>query len=99
MRKEDTKLSSDFTVAETDNFIKKINKKEFRILYEKIKGCIYPQLQVNPFFSKNVKKLKGSLHGLFRYRIGDYRLFYTIDSERKIVFIVDIDHRKDIYRS
>jgi mRNA interferase RelE/StbE len=42
--------------------------------------------------------LKGELSSIYRYRIGDYRLFYTIDFDKKLVFILDITHRKDAYR-
>lgn len=41
-------------------------------------------------------KLFGSNN--FRIRIGDYRVIYSIDDSRRIVKILDIGHRKDIYR-
>ncbi|MGH3277144.1 MAG: type II toxin-antitoxin system RelE family toxin [Streptosporangiaceae bacterium] len=43
------------------------------------------------------KMLTGS-HGLLRIRVGDYRIVYTVDDERRIVRIADIGHRSDIYR-
>lgn len=42
-------------------------------------------------------KLKGGKDG-FRIRIGDYRVVYLIDDENKIVRIIDIGDRKDIYK-
>lgn len=51
-----------------------------------------------PFFGPNIKRLKGELSSIYRYRIGDYRLFYTVDSEEKIAFILDVVYRKDAYR-
>jgi mRNA interferase RelE/StbE len=32
-----------------------------------------------------------------RLRVGDYRIIYKVIEDKVIVFIVDIDHRKDIY--
>jgi mRNA interferase RelE/StbE len=45
-----------------------------------------------------VKKLKDSEEDLYRIRVGDYRIIYTIDDGIKIVSIRRIGHRKDIYR-
>jgi mRNA interferase RelE/StbE len=55
-------------------------------------------MKLNPFFGINIKKLKGDFEGIFRYRIGKIRLFYKIDIEKKILFMLDVDYRKDIYR-
>lgn len=42
--------------------------------------------------------LKGKLKGLYRYRIGDYRVIYAIDQEEKTVMILKVNHRKKIYK-
>ena len=34
----------------------------------------------------------------FRVRVGDYRILYSIDSGRLIILIIDIGHRREIYR-
>lgn len=48
-------------------------------------------------FDVAVKKLGGHTQ-LYRYRIGDYRLVYYLNSrERKILFLL-IAHRKEVYR-
>lgn len=44
------------------------------------------------------KPLKGNLKGIWRYRVGDYRIFATIEDDKLVVFLFDIDHRKDIYK-
>jgi mRNA interferase RelE/StbE len=90
-------LSNIFQIAETETFQRNILKPEFHKLYEKITKYIYPQLRANPFFGPNIKKLKGPLVGLYRYRIGRYRLFYRIDGQKVIVYILDIYDRKDSY--
>ena len=35
----------------------------------------------------------------YRIRVGDYRVIYFVDEANQIVFIVDADHRKNIYRN
>ncbi|MBN1190303.1 MAG: type II toxin-antitoxin system RelE/ParE family toxin [Dehalococcoidales bacterium] len=38
------------------------------------------------------------MSSIYRYRIGNYRLFYTVSPEKRIIFILDIANRKDTYR-
>lgn len=39
-----------------------------------------------------------SHRGEYRLRVGDYRVLYEIDDKRKIVEIVSVGHRRDVYR-
>lgn len=87
----------DFKIAETNTF-EKAKKKLNRKLYKKITQVVYPQLRDNPYFGVNIKKLKGEFEGLYRFRIGKYRLFYFIDDQKVIVFVIDLKHRKDAYK-
>ncbi|MBF0710169.1 MULTISPECIES: type II toxin-antitoxin system RelE/ParE family toxin [unclassified Gemella] len=41
------------------------------------------------------KALAGNLKGVWRYRVGDYRLFATIEDNKFIVFLFEVGHRKD----
>jgi mRNA interferase RelE/StbE len=34
----------------------------------------------------------------FRLRIGDYRVIYEIDDEQRVVTILHIGHRRDVYK-
>ena len=43
------------------------------------------------------KALKASLSGLWRYRIGNYRLVCRIQDNEYLVLIVTAGHRKDVY--
>jgi len=43
------------------------------------------------------KPLRYSLKGHRRLRVGSYRIVYRINDEKKIVTIVAVDHRKDVY--
>ena len=91
------KLSSNFKIAETKSFRNEIQKPELSPIYKKLKNFVYPQLKSNPFFGPNIKKLKGELEGLYRFRLGNYRLFYKIDNNNVIVFIIKLKHRKEAY--
>ena len=44
------------------------------------------------------KPLSGSYKGLWKYRVGDYRIIYAIENKNLVVFILRIRHRKDVYR-
>lgn len=42
--------------------------------------------------------LTGELSGLYKLRVGDYRVIYEILHEEKMIMIHAVGHRKDIYR-
>jgi mRNA interferase RelE/StbE len=44
------------------------------------------------------RPLKGIFKGLFRYRCGDYRIFYAIDMAEKKIIVLHVKHRKEAYR-
>jgi mRNA interferase RelE/StbE len=45
---------------------------------------------------KGVEKIRKT--ELWRIREGDYRLVYHIDDEKRIITVVRIGHRRDVYR-
>jgi mRNA interferase RelE/StbE len=42
--------------------------------------------------------LTGELKGLWRYRVGDYRIVAAIEADRFVVLVVTIGHRRDVCR-
>jgi mRNA interferase RelE/StbE len=42
-------------------------------------------------------KLSGE-ENLWRIRVGQYRVVYTIDDDKLVVLVVRVAHRKDVYR-
>jgi mRNA interferase RelE/StbE len=44
------------------------------------------------------KALTGPLGGLWRYRVGDYRIICEVQDKRLVVFVIKIDHRSEVYR-
>ena len=46
----------------------------------------------------NHKKLRRDLAGLYKLRIGDWRVIYEINQTARIVTIHKVGHRRDIYK-
>ena len=86
----------DFKIAETKNF-QKIKKQIDKKIYDKIVNIVYPQLKANPYFGTNIKKLKGKFEGYYRYRLGNYRLFYLIEDGKVLIVVTDFRHRQNSY--
>ncbi|RLD16338.1 MAG: hypothetical protein DRI36_05800 [Caldiserica bacterium] len=42
--------------------------------------------------------MKGDLKDCFSLRVGDYRIIYEVYSDQKVVLIIRVGHRKEIYR-
>ena len=51
----------------------------------------------NPLSHRNVKPLTGQLHGDYRLRIGDLRLLFTPDKNKKVISIYAILPRGNAY--
>ena len=84
-----------YKLVPTKSFLRNLRAVRSRVsenLAEKIDDTI-EALADNPFQGK---KLKGFDFGVWRIRIGDYRLRYDIDGKNVILQI--IRHRKDVYK-
>jgi mRNA interferase RelE/StbE len=100
IEKGDSSIS--YKIFETKQFLKDINKikgKSHLKLREKLDNYVYPQLRNEPHFGNNIKKLVDWEPDTWRYRIGENRLFYEIDEEEKVVFILTFDPRGSAYKS
>ena len=42
--------------------------------------------------------LTGELGGLWRWRVGDYRVVARIEEERITILVVRVAHRREVYR-
>lgn len=47
---------------------------------------------------EDIKKLKGH-DGLLRLRVGDYRIIYSVDNGKLIVYVIDVGPRGQIYNN
>lgn len=79
--------------------IKKTAQKQILALpknyYEKVRKVIL-SLETNPRPVGYIK-LTGS-DNIYRIRVGIYRIVYSIEDAQLVVYIFDVDHRKDVYR-
>jgi mRNA interferase RelE/StbE len=74
------------------NDLKELDRQTAGKIVSRVKGY----LSQDP--EKLGKPLKGVLKGLYRYRIGDYRIMYAIDRGDNHILILYVGSRKDIYR-
>ena len=63
-------------------------------LYQRVAQAL-EDLGRDPFQGK---PLKGELKGRYSYRVGSYRILYLVRQQALLVLIIDIGHRRDIYR-
>jgi len=91
--------SPEFRIFETNEFKKALARLgPPRFLPRKLETYVYPQLRQGPCFGPNIRKLHGYTPETWRYRIGPYRLFYSVDKDERIVFMLTVDDRKDAYK-
>lgn len=91
---------SNYRIFETNQFIDDLENVGLNLrkkIYNKIKSYAYPQLSINPYYGKNIKKLINYNPPTWRYRIGDYRLFYEIDQNNNTIYIIAIEIRDKAY--
>jgi mRNA interferase RelE/StbE len=72
--------------------LKKLNRTSVKKIVAKVKNYLIQ----DPV--KLGTPLKGNLKGLYRYRIGEYRVIYVIDQAEKKIIILKINHRRKIYK-
>ncbi len=68
---------------------KSIQKRIFQFLQQRIAPAENPRA-----FGK---ALMHQLRGLWRYRVGDYRVLCQIEDERLTVLVVEVEHRSRAY--
>ena len=91
-----------FQIFETQDYLDHLEEllgKRQGTFNRKLQEYVYPQLRNQPYFGKNIKKLKGFSIPTWRYRVGNIRLFYQIDSNGNIVLMTAAMLRKDAYRN
>jgi len=87
-----------YKVFETGEFLKKLRKLSHQhtdFIWKKLNEYVYPQIREEPFLGRKIKKLRDYDPPMWRYRIGKFRVFYFIDSEEKVVYILSVVLRKN----
>ncbi len=86
-----------YKVEFTEKSLKELKKTDKTIsrlilawIRKNLEGCENPRI--------HGKALQGNLSSLWRYRVGDYRIIAEIEDEKIIILIMNIGHRKDIYK-
>jgi len=65
-----------------------------RKLQQRISAAL-DRLYVRPH--KHLKRLIGTPY--HRYRVGDYRIIIRIEEEKLLILVLEIDHRKRVYKN
>jgi len=66
-------------------------------LVRRLNRC-FERLCENPHRHPNIKRLSGALAGLYRCRIGDWRVIYEVLETEQVVNILQIVSRGGAYR-
>lgn len=65
---------------------------------ERILKYFRERVSSHPEPKRLAETLTGSLRGLWRFRIGDYRAICDIQEGKLVVLVLKIGHRGDVYR-
>ena len=63
----------------------------------RIKKAIIEKLFTNP--AAYLEPLVGDLGGYYKFRVGDYRLICAKEDEKLIVIVIELGHRREIYKN
>jgi len=72
-------------------FLKKAPEEDVKRIRAKISELVNP-------YSVKASKLRGH-EDTFRIRVGDYRILYTVNDQKKIVVVFKIDKRSRVYKN
>ena len=75
----------------------KVYDRASRDIRQRLDDC-FETLEKNPQYGNNIKALTGRLKGLYRYRVGGWRVIYRLKTERQVVEIIAILPRGDAYK-
>lgn len=73
-------------------FYDRLEKKQQRRLNRAI-----DKLRDNPFFGRDIKKLRGRIEDKYRIRVGPFRAVYLVNEEKNLVIVESIGPQGNIY--
>ena len=76
-----------------EDSMKKFPKYDKKAIYDRIDS-----LKIDPS-SSGVEPLHGEWKGLFRVRVGNYRIIYNVQDKILIVYVVKVSKRGDVYKT
>ena len=80
---------SDFAEKQLSKLDRPVQNRLLDWLDDRIEGCKNPRHFGEP--------LRGDMAGLWRYRVGDYRIICEIQEQRLVVLALAIKHRREVY--
>lgn len=81
---------SDLAEKQLRRLDRPVQKRLLDWLDDRLEGCKNPR-----HFGE---ALRGDLSGLWRYRVGDYRIICQLHDDRLVVLTLAIGHRREVYR-
>ncbi len=57
-------------------------------------NSVFERIKINPFH--HIKRKEGTKY--FILRVGEHRIILDIKNDKKIIYIIELGHRKDIYK-
>ncbi|MGX7013271.1 type II toxin-antitoxin system RelE family toxin [Vagococcus silagei] len=90
-------MSKKYSVRYEKSVIKKLKRMD-KHQASLILSWISKNLEGTEFPRYHGKSLVGNKSSMWRYRVGDYRLLADINDETITILLLEIGHRKDIYK-
>ena len=63
---------------------------------ERIRTAVLSRLAYDPTLGSRLQT--SSAVALFRYRVGDYRVIYTLREREVLILVLRVGHRKEVYK-
>ncbi|MFT3847576.1 MAG: type II toxin-antitoxin system RelE/ParE family toxin [Propionivibrio sp.] len=87
----------DWRFALSDDFIKSIERIDKKLQGRVLEAITRIAQSPTTVVGDTMKPLTADLKGLWRYRVGDYRLVYAPDTEAKHITLLSFETRGDVY--
>jgi mRNA interferase RelE/StbE len=81
---------TDFAQRQLRKLDRPVRERILNYMQDRIEGCKNPRHFGEP--------LKGGRAGLWRYRVGDYRVICQIRDDALVVLALAVGHRRQVYR-
>jgi len=98
MMRSSQKMSSGKPLAYKITYKKSVAKDLSKLPKAVAEGLLRVINDTLPSSPQAGEQLKGSYRGLWRLRVGRYRIIYEIHTSEIVILILRISHRKDVYR-
>lgn len=66
-------------------------------MIKRVNQCL-DNLRQTPLQYPQAVSLKGNLAGYYRWRVGDWRVFYEVNEDNNVVTVLQIAHRSKVYK-